>query len=35
MVLESPTNAELALAANWDKVVDRKLITIAELRTNG
>ncbi len=35
MALESPTNAELALAANWDKVVDRKLITIAELRTNG
>ncbi len=35
MALESPTNAELALAANWDKVVDRKLIAIAELRTNG
>ncbi len=35
MALESPTNAELVLAANWDKVVDRKLIEIAELRTNG
>ncbi len=35
MALESPTNAELALAANWDKVVDRKLIPVAELRTNG
>ena len=35
MALESPTNTELALATNWDKVVDRKLIPVAELRTNG
>lgn len=32
---ESPTNAELALAANWDRVFDRKLVRLAELRTNG
>jgi hypothetical protein len=32
---ESPTNAEMALAANWDRVVDRKLIKLAELKTNG
>lgn len=31
----SPTNAELAAAANWDRVYDRKLIRLAELRTNG
>lgn len=31
----SPTNTELALAANWDRVYDRKLVRIAALRTNG
>lgn len=31
----SPTNTELALAANWNRVVDRKLIRIAALVTNG
>lgn len=31
----SPTNAELALAANWDRVYDRKNIRIAALKTNG
>lgn len=35
MAGESPTNAELALAANWNRVFDRKLIRLAELRTNG
>ena len=35
VALESPTNAELALAANWNRVVDRKLVPIAELKTNG
>ncbi len=33
---ESPTNAELALAANWDRRFnERKQIKLAELRTNG
>lgn len=32
---ESPTNAELATAANWDRVYERKLVKLAELRTNG
>ena len=31
----SPTDAELAAHANWDRVYDRKLIRLAELRTNG
>ncbi|NRA75764.1 MAG: hypothetical protein HRU16_07445 [Planctomycetes bacterium] len=31
----SPTNAEMLLAANWDRVVERKLVPLAELRTNG
>ena len=31
----SPTNAELALAANWDRVYDRKLIRFGALQTNG
>jgi hypothetical protein len=35
----SPTNAELALAANWNRTFlstdDRKLIKLAELKTNG
>ena len=31
----SPTNAELAAAAQWDRRLDRKLVKIAELRTNG
>jgi len=30
----TPTNAELALAANWDRVFDRKNIPIALLKTN-
>lgn len=30
----SPTNAELALAANWDRVYDRKNIRIASLNAN-
>lgn len=30
----TPTNAELALAANWDRVYDRKNIRIAALVTN-
>ena len=32
---DSPTLAELALAANWDRVVDRKNIPLAFLVTNG
>ena len=32
---QSPTNAELALAANWDRVVDRKNVPLAFLITNG
>jgi hypothetical protein len=32
---ESPTNAELALAANWDRVYDRKLVRFAAIKTNG
>lgn len=33
---ESPTNAEMALAANWDRIVtSRKSIKLAELKTNG
>jgi len=35
MAGQSPTFAELILAANWDRRVDRKLAGIAELRTNG
>lgn len=31
----SPTNAELNLAANWNRVVDRKLINVAIIKTNG
>jgi hypothetical protein len=31
----SPTNAELALAANWNRVLDRKLINVAIIKTNG
>jgi len=31
----SPTNTELEAAANWNRVYDRKLVRIAELRTNG
>ena len=31
----SPTNAELLLAANWDRVYDRKNVRIAALKTNG
>jgi hypothetical protein len=31
----SPTNAELALAANWDRVYDRKNVRLAQLITNG
>ena len=35
MAGKSPTNTELAAAANWNRVVDRKLIKIAFLKTNG
>ena len=31
----SPTNAELALSANWDRVYNSKNIRIVELKTNG
>jgi len=31
----SPTNAELALTANWDRVYDKKNIRIVCLKTNG
>ncbi len=31
----SPTNPELATATSWDRRVERKLVRIAELRTNG
>ncbi len=31
----SPSNAELALATNWDRVYDRKNVRIAEIITNG
>jgi len=35
VVGKSPTNAELALAANWNRVYQRKSIPIAFLKTNG
>ncbi len=35
MVGQSPTNAELAGVTNWDRRFERKLVKIAELRTNG
>jgi hypothetical protein len=35
MVGQSPTNAELALAATWNRVYGRKLIPFAVLQTNG
>jgi len=36
MAVESPTNTELALAANWNRVYnDRNQVKFAELRTNG
>lgn len=35
MAGQSPTFAELIAAANWNRVVERKLVRIAELRTNG
>lgn len=31
----APTNAELAAAANWDRVYDRKLLRFAALQSNG
>ena len=31
----TPTNAELALAANWDRVYERKNVRIASIVTNG
>ncbi len=31
----SPTNTELALAANWDRVYNRKMVRIAAIITNG
>jgi hypothetical protein len=31
----SPTRAELALAVNWDRVTERKLVGLAVLKTNG
>ena len=30
---ESPTIAELALAANWDRIAERKAIPLAFLKT--
>jgi hypothetical protein len=35
MAKPAPSNAELALAANWDRVYDRKAIRFAALKTNG
>lgn len=35
MAGESPTNAELALAANWDRSYERKRVPIAFIKTNG
>ena len=35
MADESPTNAEMIQAANWDRRFERKLVKLAELRTNG
>ena len=32
---ESPTDAELETAANWELAFNEKNITIAELKTNG
>lgn len=32
---EAPTNAEAALAANWDRVYERKNVRVAQLVTNG
>lgn len=32
---QSPTNAELALAANWNRVIERKNVPLAFLITNG
>lgn len=32
---EAPTNAELANAANWSRVYDRKLVRLSSLVTNG
>jgi hypothetical protein len=34
MAGQSPTNAELATATNWDRRFARKLIPLAELRVN-
>jgi hypothetical protein len=31
----TPTNAELMLAANWDRVYDRKNVRVAQIITNG
>jgi hypothetical protein len=31
----APTNAELLLAANWDRVYDRKNVRVAQIITNG
>jgi hypothetical protein len=31
----SPSNTELALAANWDRVLERKQVRLAALKTNG
>jgi hypothetical protein len=35
MAGQSPANTELKAAANWDRVFERKLVRLAELRTNG
>lgn len=32
---QGPTNAELALAANYDRVYDKKLIRVVQLKSNG
>lgn len=34
-VLETPSNAELALAANWSRVFDKKNIRVVKMVTNG
>lgn len=35
MASTSPSNAELALAANWDRVKERKALRMALIKTNG
>ena len=35
IALSSPTDAEIAAAAQWDRRLERKLVKLAEFRTNG